>query len=73
MVLHVAGDIVVLTRWWLTGAPEWQIRPAAPVLVQRSGVDRAFLVTAVVSLLLVAATPVSYAAVRRWRLREAAC
>ncbi|HSC16111.1 MAG TPA: CPBP family intramembrane glutamic endopeptidase, partial [Gammaproteobacteria bacterium] len=25
LVLHAGGDIVVLTRWWLTGRPEWQI------------------------------------------------
>jgi membrane protease YdiL (CAAX protease family) len=70
MVLHVAGDAVVLTRWWLTGTPEWQIGWAAPMLVQRSGVDGAFAVTAIASLVLVAATTLSYLAVRTRRLRE---
>ena len=33
LVLHCAGDIVVLTRWWLTGRPEWQIGATTPPLV----------------------------------------
>jgi membrane protease YdiL (CAAX protease family) len=72
IVLHAAGDVVVLTRWWLTGTPEWQIGPAAPVLVRQSGVDGTFVTTVIAFVVLVAATTVSYFAVRTRRLREAA-
>ncbi|HET7607126.1 MAG TPA: hypothetical protein VFL84_00495, partial [Gammaproteobacteria bacterium] len=41
LVLHAAGDVVVLTRSSLTGRPEWQIGPQRPLLVSESGVDRA--------------------------------
>lgn len=71
MVLHVAGDTMVLTRWWLTGTPEWQIGPATPVLVSHSGVDGAFVATTMMSLVLVAATTLSFIAVRTCRLRQA--
>jgi membrane protease YdiL (CAAX protease family) len=71
MVLHVAGDAVVLTRWWLTGTPEWQIGPAAPVPVSQSGVDVAFLAATIASFVLVVATALSCIAVRRFRLRQA--
>jgi len=71
MVLHVAGDAVVLTRWWLTGTPEWQIGPASPILVSQSGVDGAFVATTIASFLLVAATALSYIAVRTFRFRLA--
>jgi membrane protease YdiL (CAAX protease family) len=31
LVLHSAGDVVVLVRWWATGLPEWQLsRGATP-------------------------------------------
>ena len=70
MALHAAGDAVVLTRWWLTGIPEWQIGSAAPVLVQQSGVDRAFVATGLASVALVAAAAVAFWTVRVRRLRE---
>ena len=72
MALHAAGDAVVLTLWWLTSTPEWRFGPAAPVLVQQSGVDGTFVATTIALLVLVAATTVSYLAVRIRRLREAA-
>ena len=43
LVLHSAGDVVVLTRWWATGRPEWQITETVPPLVWDSGVDGPFL------------------------------
>lgn len=42
LVLHSVGDSVVLTRWWLTGRPEWQLSASAPPLVWDAGVDAAF-------------------------------
>ena len=39
LVLHSAGDIAVLTRWWLTGRPEWQIGATTPPLVWEGGLD----------------------------------
>jgi CAAX protease family protein len=70
LVLHVTGDIVVLTRWWLTGRPEWQIGSEPFPLVWDSGIDAQFVLTAIASIALVAATSVAYLAVRRLRAAE---
>jgi membrane protease YdiL (CAAX protease family) len=67
LVLHAAGDVAVLTRWWLTGRPEWQIGPALPPLVWDSGIDWQFVTTAIASVAFVGATAVAYRAVRRLR------
>lgn len=72
LVLHSVGDIVVLTRWWLTGRPEWQIGSVLPPLVWDSGVDSHFVTTAGASLVLVAATAGAYRAVHRLRTKELA-
>jgi len=72
VVLHAAGDVVVLTRWWLTGRPEWQIGPALPPLVAESGIDRPFVTTAIVAAALVAATALACRAVHRLRVKETA-
>jgi membrane protease YdiL (CAAX protease family) len=52
LVLHAAGDVVVLTRWWVTGRPEWQLGDAPPPLVWESGIDASFAVTVLVAILL---------------------
>ena len=70
LVLHVAGDIVVLTRWWLTGRPEWQIGSAPHPLVWESGIDSHFAGTAVASVALVVVTAAAYRAVRKLRSGE---
>jgi membrane protease YdiL (CAAX protease family) len=70
LVLHAGGDVVVLTRWWLTGRPEWQIGSTVPPLVWESGIDTHLAVTAIASLALVTATAVAYFAVRKLRLAE---
>jgi membrane protease YdiL (CAAX protease family) len=72
LVLHVVGDIVVLIRWWLTGRPEWQIGSVLPPLVWDSGVDSQLVLTAIVSVALVAATAGAYLAVHRLRTKELA-
>jgi membrane protease YdiL (CAAX protease family) len=72
VVLHTVGDIVVLTRWWLTGRPEWQIGPVPPLPVWESGIDARFVLTAIAAVALVAATAGAYGAVRRLRLNEPA-
>jgi membrane protease YdiL (CAAX protease family) len=65
VVLHSLGDVVVLTRWWLTGKPEWQIGSTAPELLRDTGVDAAFVTAAVAAAALVVATTVAYRALRR--------
>ena len=72
LVLHASGDIVVLTRWWLTGRPEWQIGPVPRPLVWESGIDSHFAWAAIGSVALVVATAVAYRAVRRARVNEPA-
>lgn len=42
MLLHAGGDVLVLTRWWLTGQGEWQLTPEAPRLIWETGPDGAF-------------------------------
>lgn len=69
--LHASADIVVLTRWWLTGRPEWQLGSSAPVLIAHSGMDGAFVAAASASIVLLAATVASYRAVHACRLRAA--
>jgi membrane protease YdiL (CAAX protease family) len=69
LVLHVGGDIVVLTRWWLTGRPEWQIGPSLQPLVWESGVDVHFTLSVLFSLVFVLVTAVAYVAVRRLRMK----
>jgi hypothetical protein len=39
----VFGDVWVLTRQWLTGAPGWQAAPEPVPLIWQTGVDAAFI------------------------------
>jgi membrane protease YdiL (CAAX protease family) len=68
VVLHSVGDIVVLTRWWLTGKPEWLIGATEPSRVWDSGVDGAFLAAVIVAVVLAATTATAYVALRRLRV-----
>lgn len=63
LVLNAAGEVVVLTRWWLTGRPERQIGSTVRPLVWDGGVDAHFVLTVLASIALLAA----YVAVRRTR------
>lgn len=69
VVLHCIGDIVVLTRWWATGIPEWQVSAVPQPLIWERGVDSSFVLAAVLSLVLVTATAFAYRAVKGLRLR----
>jgi membrane protease YdiL (CAAX protease family) len=68
VVLHSAGDVVVLTRLWLTGRPEWQIAASAPPLVWNSGIDASFLTMAVAAVVLSILTALAYRTLRKARL-----
>ena len=68
LVLHSAGDIVVLTRWWLTGRPEWQIGSAAPSLVWEAGLDAPFVLVTIASVVLAVVSVLAYGALRRLRM-----
>ena len=68
LVLHSVGDIVVLTRWWLTGRPEWQVGETLPPLVWESGVDVSFRLAVIASLVLVALTAWAYRALSSLRV-----
>jgi hypothetical protein len=70
LVLHAAGDIFVLTRWWLTGRPEWQIGAELPPLVWQIGIDAHFATTAAASVFLVAATAIAYGVVRKLQTKS---
>lgn len=72
LVLHVAGDIVVLTRWRATGRPEWQVTESVPPLVWERGIDPAFVVATVLFIVLAAVTMRAYRGVHRWRAAPAA-
>lgn len=71
VVLHSAGDIVVLTRWWLTGRPEWQIGPVVPALVWEVGIDLPLFAATAASVVLGAVTVLLYLKVRSARTAEA--
>ena len=64
VVLHSVGDVVVLTRWWLTGRPEWQIGSSTPDLLRDSGIDAAFIAATLAAVALGVATVVAYRALR---------
>lgn len=68
LALHSGGDIVVLTRWWATGRPEWQVDREPPPLVWEHGIDASFVVMTIVAVVLTGATAVAYGAVRRHRV-----
>jgi membrane protease YdiL (CAAX protease family) len=68
LVLHAVGNVVVLTRWWLTGLPEWQLRATPFPQIRDSGIDRAFVLSLVASLVLTLLTTLSYRALRRLRV-----
>jgi membrane protease YdiL (CAAX protease family) len=68
LMLHAGGDIVVLTRWWATGRPEWQVDAMPPPLVWEHGIDRSFVVMTVVAIALAVATVLALGAVRRQRV-----
>lgn len=70
LVLHCVGDIVMLTRWWLTGYPEWQLSATMPSLVWESGIDVGFIATLLVAVVLSAATLSAYRVVRARRLQS---
>lgn len=71
LVLHSVGDVVVLTRWWLTGRPEWQLGAVAPPLIWDQGVDASFAAAVAVAATLGGGTAWSYKAVRTRACRSA--
>jgi membrane protease YdiL (CAAX protease family) len=72
LVLHCAGDIVVLTRWWITGRPEWQLSATPPPLVWERGADGSFMLTAAGAAVLALLTAWAYGRVRALRERTVA-
>ena len=42
LLLHAGGDVLVLTRQWLTGQGEWELAGKAPSLIWQTGPDAAF-------------------------------
>jgi len=70
LVLHSVGDVVVLTRWWATGQPEWQLAATPPPLVREHGIDASFVLIVIATLVLALLTAVAYRAVRNLRLRD---
>jgi membrane protease YdiL (CAAX protease family) len=72
LVLHCAGDVVVLTRWWMTGLPEWQLSPTPPSLVWEHGVDASFVMATMVFIVLAVFTAKAFVSIRRLRERTGA-
>ena len=68
IVLHSAGDAVVLTRWWATGQPEWQLTKTPPRLISESGVDVSFVLALLTFAALSVVTIVAYRTVRKMRM-----
>jgi membrane protease YdiL (CAAX protease family) len=55
VVLHATGNVWSLTRFWITGKPEWQLG-TQPRLIWETGVDASFLFGLVAMFVLAAAT-----------------
>jgi len=70
LVLHSAGDIVVLTRWWATGRPEWQVGATPPPLAWDRGIDAAFVLYVVTAVALAVVTVRMYGVVRDLRTKS---
>jgi membrane protease YdiL (CAAX protease family) len=68
LVLHSVGDVVVLTRWWLTGLPEWQVSAASPPLVWGGGIDTSLVATTFAGVALVAVTGWAYTIIHNARV-----
>ena len=62
LVLHSAGDVVVLTRWWATGLPEWQLT--------RTGTQASLGAIATVLVAFSLATILAFRKVQALRLTE---
>lgn len=62
LVLHVAGNVLVLNRLWMTGQGEWQLSAQAPSLIWDTGPDAAFWVSLTALILLGAAAIWAFAA-----------
>ena len=69
VVLHSAGDVAVLTRWWATGRPEWQVGATPPPSVWDHGVDTSFVLAAIVTVALAGLTAGAYGWLRTLRVR----
>jgi membrane protease YdiL (CAAX protease family) len=69
LVLHSAGDVIVLTRWWLTGRPEWQVGSTPPPLIWEEGVDLAFGLSVAAAVGLALMTAQAYRGVRALRVQ----
>jgi membrane protease YdiL (CAAX protease family) len=67
LVLHSAGDVVVLTRWWATGRPEWQLAATPPPLLREHGIDGSFVLTATSLVVLTFLTAWAYRALAHRR------
>jgi membrane protease YdiL (CAAX protease family) len=52
LVLHAGGDVLSLTRLWITGKPEWELTSSAPSLIWESGPDAAFWTSLVLFIVL---------------------
>ena len=67
IVLHSIGDIIVLTRWWITGLPEWQLNTTPPPLVWDNGIDASFMTLAAITVVLAVLTIMAYRELSRYR------
>lgn len=71
LVLHVVGDSVMLTRWWLTGLPEWKLTATTLPLLRDSGIDGAFIGALLLLLSLACGTVIAYRALHKSRVATA--
>jgi membrane protease YdiL (CAAX protease family) len=67
LVLHSIGDVAVLTRWWRTGLPEWQLAATSPATVWQTGIDSSVLLAMLLAGALAAVTVWGGSVVRQMR------
>src|SRR5687768_13937368 len=62
LMLHAGGDVLSLTRLWLTGKPEWELTSSTPKLIWQSGPDAEFWGSLALFVLLGAAATWAFSA-----------
>ena len=62
IALHAGGDVLSITRTWLTGKGEWELTPTRPALIWETGPDGAFWGALVAFILLGAVAVAAFVA-----------
>lgn len=65
LALHAFGDVWVLTRQWISGAPGWQAAPQTPSLIWETGIDAAFIASCITFAIFATASVLAFFALAK--------